>query len=80
MMGGQNDESGTPMMRGGSGSGAGANMVKTQAQTPVFLITIEDRETCKLHRKYNEWLTKYEEEQKELEKKRLEEQDLKQQQ
>lgn len=44
----------------------------------VFMITIEDRPGCKLHKQYNEWLTKYEEEQRELDRKRLEEQDLQQ--
>ena len=78
----QNDDDGSALMRGmdGSGGASAVNMIKPQASTPVFLITIENRDHCKLHKKYNEWLTKYEEEQKELEKKRLEEQDLKQQQ
>ena len=69
------------MIRTASGpAGPGVvSLVKPAVQQSVFLITIEHRSKCKLHQKYNEWLTKYEEEQKELEKKRLEEQDLKQQ-
>ena len=46
----------------------------------TFLITINHRKNCKLHERYNAWLTKLEEEQKLLEKKRLAEQELKQQQ
>ena len=46
----------------------------------MFVITIDPTKKCKLHQRYNEWLTKLEEEQKLIEKKRLEEQELKQQQ
>ena len=66
------------MMRGPQGPGV-ISLMKPSVQQSVFLITIEHRKNCKLHKKYNEWLTKFEEEQKELEKKRMEEQDLKQQ-
>ena len=58
----QNDEDGTPIGMDGSCGATGVNMLKPQASQPVFLITIENREHCKLHKKYNEWLTKYEEE------------------
>ena len=70
----QTDEDGTPVMKGMSRSGGlgVADMINEDDQ-PVFLITIEERFHCKLHKKYNEKLAKYEEEQKELEKKRLEE-------
>ena len=44
----------------------------------MFVITIDPKKNCKLHQKYSEWLTKLEEEQKMIEKKRLEEQELKQ--
>lgn len=48
------------------------------AQPPsMFIITIDNRKTCKLHQRYSEWLTKLEEEQKEIEKKQMEEQELK---
>ena len=43
----------------------------------MFVITIDHRKKCKLHQSYNEWLTKLEKEQQLLEKKRLEEQELK---
>ena len=57
------DEDGTPVRGMGGSVGPGiVNMIKPQAQQPVFLIIIENREHCKLHHKYNEWLTKYEEE------------------
>ena len=42
----------------------------------IFLITIDPRDTCSMHHKYSKWLTKYEEEQQKIEKKRLEEQEL----
>jgi len=47
--------------------------------TAVFMITINERPHCHNHKKFSEWLKAHEGEQAELEKRRLEEHDLKQQ-
>lgn len=44
----------------------------------IFLITIEHRESCQLHARYSEYLNRLEEQRKEVERKRLEEQELRQ--
>ena len=39
-------------------------------QMSVFVITIDHKKSCKVHERYTEWLTKHEDEMKELEKKK----------
>lgn len=55
------------------------NLVSQQPAS-TFIITIDHRKNCKLHKRYSSWLTKLEEQHKLLEQKRLAEQELKQQQ
>ena len=56
-----------------------SNSIVQTIPAATFIITIDNRKKCKLHQRYNEWLTKLEEEQKLIEKKQMEEQELQQQ-
>lgn len=46
--------------------------------TAVFMITMQKREHCTHHEKFEQWLVAHEDEQAELEKNRMQEHDLKQ--
>ena len=65
-------------LAGKTGKPLSLDDIEGKKDNQIFVITIQERNHCELHIKYQEWFRKYDEELKEIERKKIEEKELEQ--